>query len=207
MYVDFVEYYVSAVIGLRHFEKQKCNKTYSSYVTISDEAFAILSIENNWDRWMAMAKAQAWKTSPVPTKWTVTRDKTSTPAKRGNAILGQENQPQARRYRGWSAQGINRYNQLFDQIRTKREAPSFAHFEDKLLLHFQKQAESSSKKIKKQRREPPPLPMPKHELWGQQDTIITNSVTRETEKDTNNNSDTSIDDDGDDGLDQLPNYG
>jgi hypothetical protein len=68
MYVDFVEYYVSAVIGLWHFEKHKCSKKYRDYVTISNEAFAILTIENNWDRWVDMAELEAWKTSPVPTK-------------------------------------------------------------------------------------------------------------------------------------------
>jgi hypothetical protein len=85
MYVDFVEYYVSAVIGLRHFEKNKCTKNYREYVTISDEAFAILTIENNWDRWIDMAKAKFWKTSPVPTKCMVTRDKTATAKRKGKA--------------------------------------------------------------------------------------------------------------------------
>jgi hypothetical protein len=47
-------------------------------MTISNEAFAILTIENNWGRWIDMAVAEAWKTSPVATKWTVTRDKTAT---------------------------------------------------------------------------------------------------------------------------------
>ena len=108
MYVDFVEYYISAVIGLRHCKKHKCTKLYSAYVAVRDEAFAILTLENNWDRWMSMAVTKQWKTAPVPTKWTVTRDRLATAARKeahGGALL--KEQPQARCYRGWSAQGIH----------------------------------------------------------------------------------------------------
>jgi hypothetical protein len=38
---------VSTIIGLRHFEKQKCHTSYSTYATVSDEAFAIFTLEKN----------------------------------------------------------------------------------------------------------------------------------------------------------------
>ena len=44
MYIDFVQFYVSGVIGLRYFEKHKCQKLYRNYVTVSDEAFASKTI-------------------------------------------------------------------------------------------------------------------------------------------------------------------
>ena len=84
MYADFVVFYIGAVVGLRRFDKEKCRKKYSEYVTVSDEAFAILTIENNWLRWMAMAKAKHWKDSLVATQWTVTRDK-PTPLQMGKS--------------------------------------------------------------------------------------------------------------------------
>jgi hypothetical protein len=63
-------------------------------VTISDEAFAILTIENNWDHhWIDIVELEAWKTLPVPTKWTVTRDKTATAEICSNATKGEEAQP------------------------------------------------------------------------------------------------------------------
>jgi hypothetical protein len=55
MYQDFLSYYVSPIIGLRHFENEKCSKLYSSYTTVSNEAFVVLTLENNWDWWMSMA--------------------------------------------------------------------------------------------------------------------------------------------------------
>jgi hypothetical protein len=41
LYHDFVAYYISAIIGLQHFEKEKCHTNYISYGTVSDEPFAI----------------------------------------------------------------------------------------------------------------------------------------------------------------------
>jgi hypothetical protein len=210
MYVDFVEYYVSAVIGLRHFEKNKCTKNYREYVTISDEAFAILTIENNWDRWIDMAKAKFWKTSPVPTKWTVTRDKTATAKRKGKADKENDAQPQARRYRGWSAQGILRYNQLFDEITAIRKTQKASTFETRLLKHFQHEAETTGKSKRKVTKEVPPLPMARHQLWVR-DTITTNGGTPLVENDDTmldgDNDDDDDDDDEDDDDEGLPDYG
>ena len=175
MYVDFVNYYVGAVIGLRHFEKQKCRKLYREYVSVSDEAFAILTLENNWERWMEMARQDDWTTAAVPTKWTVTRDRTASAAKKAQNRESETGNPQARRYRGWSAQGINRYNQLFDQIEAERETSRATTFEDNLLRHFQREeAESNSKKRGGVPKEAPPMPIPRHELWAN-DTIVSNT--------------------------------
>ena len=206
LYVDFIEYYVSAVIGLRHFEKMKCHRQYREYVTVSDEAFASLTIENNWQRWMDMAEQDAWKTSPVPTKWTVTRDRTTKAVREDQTNNRRAGEPQARRYRGWSAQGIERYNQLFDQINAERETQSAKIFETKLLKHFQHQASSHSKAKKKASVEVTPLPMARHQLWVR-DTIVTNNVIDTVPKsmDGNHNDDDEESEDDDDD-DKLPNY-
>ena len=100
-------FYISQVIGLQHFERNKCQKPCRAYVTISNEAFAILTLENKWEQWIIMAKANTWTTSPVPTKRTLTRDWTATAAKKSHLVEHTTGQPQARQYRGWSAQGIN----------------------------------------------------------------------------------------------------
>ena len=177
MYTDFVVYYISAVIGLRHFQKEKYSTKYSTYVTVSDEAFTVLTLENNWNRWMSMSKLDHWKDSSIPTKWTVTRDKkpTSSSGKsKGKTVVtgleninnGTQQGPAARRFRGWSAHGINRYNQLFDQIQKERASTRGKRFENMLLNHFKKELEKNQGgKEKKSRMEAPPLPTPKHELW------------------------------------------
>jgi hypothetical protein len=199
--VDFVEYYVSAVIGLRHFEKHKCTQLYREYVTISDEAFAILTIENNWSRWIDMATTEDWRSSSVPTKWTVTRDKTATAERRGrgNSKNDDDVQPTARRYRGWSAIGIERYNQLFDEITSHRAKNSSTLLEDRLLKHFQHETDMRGKSKRKQKKEPPPLPMARHQLW------VRDSITVNGGPPLNTNSQDTHDED-DEEIDELPKY-
>ena len=36
VYKDFVQFFVSGVVGIRLFDKQKCMARYSTYVTVSD---------------------------------------------------------------------------------------------------------------------------------------------------------------------------
>ena len=79
VYKDFVSFFVSGVVGIRHFDRNKTSNTYSKYVTVSDEAFVILSLENNWNRWSAMAKAEEWKESDIASKWTTSREKRTKP--------------------------------------------------------------------------------------------------------------------------------
>jgi hypothetical protein len=55
---DFVSFFVSHVVGIRQFYRNKCHARNSTYVTISDEAFTVLTIENNWNRWACMAERQ-----------------------------------------------------------------------------------------------------------------------------------------------------
>ena len=51
-YGQFVDYLLSAVIGKRVFKVQKHKSLLSTYATVSDEAFALLILENNFDRWV-----------------------------------------------------------------------------------------------------------------------------------------------------------
>ena len=206
MYVDFVTYYVGAVVGLRHFEKHKCVKPYREYVTISDEAFAVLTLENNWGRWMAMAQNDKWTTAPVPTKWTVTRDRTAVAAKKARTAESNTGLPQARRYRGWSAEGINRYNQLYDQIKIERNTERGKLFEGNLLRHFRREAdENDTRQRKGVTTEAPPMPLPRHELWAC-DTIVSPSYAKTLSgRNLDDEEDNDSDDDQDD-HDKLPDY-
>ena len=209
MYVDFVTYYVGAVVGLRHFEKHKCHKLYREYVTVGDEAFAVLTLENNWDRWMEMAITDEWTTASVPTKWTVTRDRTASAAKKAQRLEEATGHPQARRYRGWSALGISRYNQIYDEIERERSSTRANTFEANLLRHFQREeSESSNKKRKGVPKEAPPMPMPRHELWSNDTITSTTRIKAKTKhNDTlDNHSSDESEEDQDEEIDQLPDY-
>ncbi len=166
VYKDFVAFFVSGVVGIRHYDKNKTRDKYSAYVTVSDEAFTILSLENNWERWSAMARDDSWKESDVPSKWTTSREKKVKRDEYGNRI-DDDDSPESTRYRGWSFQGIARYNQLFDEIKAKRLTKSFKDFEEYLLSEFRKdEEEEGQRKGKRQKVDTRrPLPEAHHELW------------------------------------------
>ena len=66
MYYDFINYFVSAVIGKMNYKKKSCSIVMSKYATVSDEAFALLILENNYETWMDMALTGNTKASKVP---------------------------------------------------------------------------------------------------------------------------------------------
>ena len=168
VYKDFCSFFVSSVVGIRHFDQNKCHIRFSESATISDEAFTVFTLENNWARWSSMAIADQWKDSDVPSKWATSHDKRRT-SKSDEAIDSSDDEapPQARRYRGWSAQGIARYNQLFKEIKMEREKDTYAAFEKYCMDGFQKEAEDQglNKHKRKRTKEPTPLPQAMHELW------------------------------------------
>ena len=43
MYYDFINYFVSAVIGKMNYKKKSCSIVLSKYATVSDKAVALLS--------------------------------------------------------------------------------------------------------------------------------------------------------------------
>jgi hypothetical protein len=181
IYKDFCSFFVSGVVGIRNFDRNKCHVHYSQYVSVSDEAFTQLTIENNWDRWISMALTDTWKDSEVPSKWTTSKDKRRSKQLDEDDDDSDDNgTPQARRYRGWSAQGIARYNQLFTEIKNERDKESYTEFDNYCLDEFQKEAEDQGdNKHKRKKREPDkPLPVAYHELWptnndqGVQDVTI-----------------------------------
>jgi hypothetical protein len=62
------------VVGIRQFDRNKSHARYSTYVTVSNEAFAVLTIENNWNRWASMLYKQEWKDSDVSSMYTTSRN-------------------------------------------------------------------------------------------------------------------------------------
>jgi hypothetical protein len=168
VYKDFCSFFVSGVVGIRHFDRNKCIQPLSKYVTSSDEAFAVLTLENNWSRWSSMARTKSWKDSEVPSAWTTSIDKRKSKDDQEEDESGDEAEtPQARRYRGWTAKGILRYNQLHADVMVKRELKEFKDFEKYCLEEFQAEAERLGKNINKRKRREPdrPLPMATHNLW------------------------------------------
>jgi hypothetical protein len=90
-----VEHLAGAVIGQRKWKTGRCYTTLSKSMSVSDEAFMLLLLENQYEMW---------------------KDSETTRVGRGKYT---ENAPN-KKFCGWSKDGIRRFNQLHVQVRDNR---------------------------------------------------------------------------------------
>lgn len=149
-YIDFVEYFVSAVIGNLRFKQNCCDNLLSQYATVSDEAFAILIMENNYGAWVDMGLRKDTSSTEAPWKYT------NGGKAKGEVASSQHN-------RGWSEQGMQRFNELFDKVKKNRKADGALVFEEKLRSYCEDRASDKKKRAKVLPQE---LFAVRHELWS-----------------------------------------
>jgi len=101
-YKFFADYIIECVAGKREWKKQRENVTMASATSPTDEAFALLLLENSYDRWRAMAFSEDG-TSDEDTRYT-----------RGKAVGG------SRKYEGWTEDGRTRFNELVKFVKKDR---------------------------------------------------------------------------------------
>jgi len=151
LYFDFIEYFLSAVIGKTYYKENRCEKLLSEYASVSDEALAILIFENNFETWRDMAKQNITKNSVVTRKYT-----------NGGSATG--NKASSRHYQGWSTDGIKRFNELFDLIKNDRDSPNAKNYEESFRV-FCENGGVSGKKKKSTEIMYEPVEI-RHELWS-----------------------------------------
>jgi hypothetical protein len=117
-YQLFCSHFLRPIVGTTKWKHNFLRKRMTLYVTISDEAFALLTLENNYDRWIDMWRNDNLKTSEVEAKWT-------------NAGQSLSN-GQSKRFNGWKQDGYTRYNELYDLVEADREDAGRRSFEIKL---------------------------------------------------------------------------
>ena len=120
LYYDFIEYFVSAVVGKNHYNSCRSYKLLSEFTTVSDEALAILIYENNIDTWKDMANRKITKNSNVSRKYT-----------NGGSTQGQVGS--SRKYQGWSSSGMIQFNELYNLVEEDCESLHAKAFEESFL--------------------------------------------------------------------------
>ena len=68
LYFEFIEYFLSSVVGKNHYKMYRCEKMLSEFTTVSDKALAILIFENNFETWKDMMEKNITKNSAVAKK-------------------------------------------------------------------------------------------------------------------------------------------
>ena len=177
-YFDFANFFISPIAGKQKFETRCWRFAFSTYVTISDEAFALLLFENNYDRWLDCAQRKDWTHSKIMPKYTTGGNVTQTPkntkvtvTKKGKASKKDQssnddtrlnNNASTAMYQGWSAEGITRFNVLYQEILEERNTTLGSEFDEKFLEYCTGNREDQKRKEKKNDYE---YVTCRHDLW------------------------------------------
>jgi len=115
-YVYFCEKFIKHVVGVQSFNRAwKNNASITELATPSDEALALLLLENSLLRWTA-------EFDKVGRGEVVTKDDKQLPKPLYTSSNNHRGELKGftRRYGGWSDQGIARFNELYKMVRDDR---------------------------------------------------------------------------------------
>ena len=125
----FLQVMLPSAIWRRNYSNVKL----SSFVSIADESFAYLCLENNVEEWIEVVEGKE-KDNPDRKKG----DKTKwTGPKSGKNVKG--------RKRGWSLEGRKRYNKLFLAVIEARKTKESSDFENNLLQKWKAEDDRGTK--------------------------------------------------------------
>ena len=135
-YMVFVDSFVRRVVGCSLFDRYCDSCLLSTFVNVSDEAFALLVYENQEERWKQFyEKLEKGETKPkidIPGKYTD-----------GGTRKGKDGGTN-RNKKGWKGAGLTKFNQLCQAIKRERETDERKDFEVRYL-----RSKSGSSKKKK----------------------------------------------------------
>ena len=142
----FCDSWLSCVIGKNDWKKRRTKEKISEIATASDEAFALLVLENIWDEWIKVP-IEEWENSKNKRQEDDEEDDEEEAV--GVEKASQDLQEGARRkgrcragkytkgyiaagkYMGWTNEGMEKYNDLLKQVKADRAKDS--EFEEKYL--------------------------------------------------------------------------
>lgn len=152
-YMVFCKHFLKCVTRKTKFDSNiKTAKTYNDVCTVSDEAFALLLLENSWDRWCDLYAKDP--TSLLPKRGGRQRDDRLLSAVKTKYTQGGHKyfasgdgsttgSTSSKSGKGWSLEGMLRYNELFDLVEADRVGnPEFLD----LLLDEMKESKAKPKK-------------------------------------------------------------
>lgn len=116
--------------GFRAFDDRFKNPLWdpNKIFTVSDEAFALVTLENHFDHWLALLKHHSYNIPPARsmsgTKKRKQEEISETPRYTSGGIT-YGNMAEAdlskSKSKGWSTEGINRFNELYELVIADRE--------------------------------------------------------------------------------------
>lgn len=108
--------FLPSVIGAVTWKRNACEDYLSNYSTMTDEAFVVFTIENNYDTWVAMAKKAKGKLDGKDVSGIVEVKPPYTDGFGNNA----------RKYSGWNTAGKSLWNKIARQVQKLRKESNLA---------------------------------------------------------------------------------
>jgi hypothetical protein len=149
-YLYFCTHFLKPIVGNASWRLHSLRQPLSTFVTVSDEAFALLTLENNYARWCKMWEKRCYKSCEVAAQWT-------------NAGVSKAN-GQSKRFFGWKPEGYRRFNELYINIKKDRETR--ATFEGKLQEQLQTSNTVKSSAVSSSATSAPDEIFPAHDLFA-----------------------------------------
>ena len=148
----FTEKILPCIAGRNHWVDKRAKMPLSDAVSVTDEAFAYLVLENIWDTWSKLSDQVLGEVLAGEVSGRNARKKTGDNGGEGDNVdenkrkeaqlTGREGKytcpvmnrdVSARKYKGWSKAGLNRYNTLIKEVKKDRESKEGKEFEARLL--------------------------------------------------------------------------
>ena len=122
-YALFCQHILICVSGKKQFDNQARTKKLSYFVGVSDEAYALLLLENHWERYEDYANQ-----SPIVAMHARYKSKI-----KPKFTLQDGNN---KKFKGWSQEGIKRFNQLVQEVEQDRQSKEGKQFEISFQHHM-----------------------------------------------------------------------
>jgi len=107
VFAIFCGSFLSCLVGKIIYKEKVLLRLIAEFVTVSDEAYALVYLENSYDRWLAESNGEP---KPPIKKWT-------------------SDHLSATLFQGWNQEGIARYNELYMSVKEKRKDRDTKKFE------------------------------------------------------------------------------
>ena len=133
--------------------------------TVSNEAFVLLILENNWKRWLKIYWQNDGNITPMKGGGKRYLDCDVLPKyTRGGAMPGAQAERTGDFGKGWTNEGIQCFNELFDKVKEDR------HHDPHFITNWpEKERERLRDQIKKATKESDRMPRARHELFSNSD--------------------------------------
>jgi len=143
-YTQFCNIALSAVTGKNDWKKNSGTQKISEFVTVSDEAFALLLLENSWEVWLDMSKKA---------KLGEAIGKVKRHNSEGGGLMTKytTNGAYVKKNLGWSIEGRRRFVDLVKQVKHDREGDANKR-EDSFEVTFLKVVEAGRGNNRKRKR-------------------------------------------------------